>query len=629
MCGLTGALYRDGSRADPAVIRAMTNTLVHRGPDGEGVHTDGPVGLGHRRLSIIDLSQAAAQPMASQDGGTWVVFNGEIYNFLELRSTLEAHGHTFRTHGDTEVILAAWREWGEAAFAKLDGMFAIALWDKATQRLVLARDRTGKKPLYVYEDGTKLLFASEIKALLAHPGVDTRLSPEAVPQFLSHGYVPTPRTFYAHIRKVRPATVEVLEDLGRRRRFFEFWDYPLGHELELETDEQLKDAEQRIRTLFFQAVKRRLVADVPVGAFLSGGIDSTLVVAAMAQQSDRPVKTFSIGFEGHPTWDETHWARKVAERYGAEHTEFRVKPESIELIDKLAWHYDEPFGDSSAIPTYIVSKLTRETVTVALTGDGGDELFCGYPRFMGAVLAERVPKPMLRVAQRLVGLAPHGKEHQGWWERSRRFAAAAAQPLPDRLRGWVSVFGQRELGRLLKPDVAAYLNGAVLGESYQRCFERAAGADALNQVLYANARTYLLDDLNVKMDRASMAASLEARAPFLDTKLIEFASTLPGHVKLRGRTMKWILKQSMKDLIPQEIQTRPKMGFGVPLGAWFRGELSSLLDDRLLAPGSRLHQYLEKLELERLVREHREGVRDWGLQFWNLWMLEKFLSARG
>lgn len=600
----------------------MADTLAHRGPDGSGVACFAGVGLAHRRLAIIELSPLGAQPMSTADGALCIVFNGEIYNFQALRDELTALGHTFRGNSDTEVILAAWRQWGEASIGRLDGMFALALYDTVSRRLVLARDRTGKKPLYVYQDDEKLVFASELKAILAHPNVDTAMWREAIPQFLTHGYVPTPFTFYERIRKVRPSHVEIFDHERRTPRTFQYWEYPLGQELAVR---DLPEVEARVRELFLAAVKKRLMSDVPLGAFLSGGVDSTLVVAAMAQASSRPVKTFSIGFEGHPAWDETGWARLVADRYGTEHTEFKVKPESFDLIDKLAWHYDEPFGDSSAIPTYIVSKLTREKVTVALTGDGGDELFAGYPRFLGAVLAEQIPQPARWAARQAARFLPHGEEHQGVFERGRRFAQQASRELPDRLRNWVSVFPEDDLATLLKPELR---DRARLSRSYEEAFAASRSADTLNQVLFVNARTYLLDDLNVKMDRASMAASLESRAPFLDTQLTDYVSRLPGRLKLRGTTTKWILKRALADLLPQEIVTRKKMGFGVPLGAWFRGELAGRLEDSLLSSGSPLHEYLELSALQRMVERHRTRARDYGLQFWNLSMLDSWLRRR-
>jgi asparagine synthase (glutamine-hydrolysing) len=573
MCGIAGVILRDGSRPEASVLRAMAHTLEHRGPDGEGVEVFDGAGLAHRRLAIIDLSTAAAQPMADERREVWVAFNGEIYNFLELKAELASLGHRFKTTSDTEVILAAWRQWGERCVARLDGMFAIALWDTRTRQLVLARDRTGKKPLYVYEDGSKLVFGSELKALFAYPGVNAREWPEARAQFLSHGYVPTPHTFYAQIRKVKPATFEVLDFGQRETRVEQYWDFPLGPERRVTTKADWHELEEEVRRLFLAAVKRRLVADVPLGAFLSGGVDSSLVVAAMAQVSGKPIKTFSIGFEGQPAWDETRYARLVAERYGTDHTEFKVRPEAFELVDKLAWHFDEPFGDSSCIPTYIVSKLTREAgCTVALTGDGGDEVFAGYSRFAAVVAAERVPKAVRRLGHRVLSLAKERPGAKDPLRRGHRFLLRASRELPHRLRAWASYLTVDELGAHLEADARRYATEAVVGERYEQlcAHARAKGADALNQTLYANARTYLLDDLNVKLDRTSMAASLECRSPFLDTALMEFAFTLPAHTKLVGRETKLILKRAFAAWLVDEAVNRPKMGFGVPLSAWLK-----------------------------------------------------------
>lgn len=624
MCGIAGVIFRDGRQPEERVLEAMAQTIAHRGPDGAGVRVFGGAGLAHRRLAIIDLSPAGAQPMGSSDGSAWVVFNGEIYNFPELRAELESHGHQFRSQSDTEVILAGWLQWGEDVFSRLDGMFAIALWEVERRRLLLARDRTGKKPLYVYEDDQKVVFGSEIKAILAHPEIDRTHAPDAVPQFLAHGYVPTPGTFYARIRKLRPAHLEVFEQRSLQGRARPYWEYPLTPERQV-TD--LQAVQDRLRDLFFAAVKRRLMADVPLGAFLSGGIDSTLVVAAMSRLTSKPVKTFSIGFEGYPDWDETSYARQVAQRYGTEHTEFKVKPESFELIDKLAWHYDEPFGDSSAIPSYIVSRLTRQKVTVALTGDGGDELFAGYPRFNAAVAAERVPSVLRGLARRALEPLPAGKRHGSTWERARRFALHASQPLPERLRNWVSLFSATELQALLRPELGALATPERLGASYALLDRATSRVDPMNRVLYLNARTYLLDDLNVKMDRASMAASLETRSPFLDTALIDYASTLPGNLKARGTTLKWVLKRAFSDLLPHEVVHRKKMGFGVPLGAWFREGVRGQLEERLMSPSSPLRSYFRPGALENLMAQHQERRRDLGLQFWALWLLDAWLRA--
>jgi|APLak6261675434_1056106.scaffolds.fasta_scaffold00476_5 asparagine synthase (glutamine-hydrolysing) len=625
MCGIAGVMIRSGARPDQADLEAMALTIAHRGPDGFGSAVFDGAGLAHRRLAVIDLSPAGAQPMFSPDGRLCVAFNGEIYNFRSLRAELEGRGYVFRSHSDTEVILAGFLEWGTAVVTRLDGMFAIALWDTKTRALLLARDRTGKKPLYVYEDGKKLVFGSEIKALLAYPEVDATHRPEAVPWFLAHGYIPTPETSYQRIRKVKPGTWELLHADGRST-VEQYWDFPLHRPRRVES---LRDAQQQLRELFFAAVKRRLESDVPLGAFLSGGIDSTLVVAAMSQLSSKPVKTFSIGFDGHPDWDETRFARIVANRYGTEHTEFKVRPENFELIEKLAWHYDEPFGDSSAIPTYIVSKLTRGAVTVALTGDGGDELFAGYSRFGAAVAAEFVPSPLRAAGRAILSRVHPGDRHGTLRERARRFALHASQPLPERLRNWVSLFTSMELQDLLTPEFAQYATPSSLGAAYDALDRKTGDADTLNRVLYLNARTYLLDDLNVKVDRASMAVGLETRAPFLDTALIEFAFGLPGRLKLRGTSMKWILKQAFKDLLPAEVVNRRKMGFGVPLGAWFRNELKSELRERLLAPDSRLNRYFREGALSKLLTAHDAGQRDLGLHFWGLWLVESWLRRTG
>lgn len=621
MCGITGVLYRDGSAPSEQLLSVMATAIAHRGPDGQGVKVFPGCGLAHRRLSIIDLSTAASQPMASADERVWVAFNGEIYNYLELRAQLEQLGHTFRTKSDTETILAAWRQWGTGAVARLDGMFAIALWDTEQRVLLLARDRTGKKPLFVYEDGQRVVFGSEVKAILEHPSLDTRMREEAPAQFLAHGYVPTPHSFWERIRKIEPATFEVHALGSKPPRIEPYWEFGLNPS----EPPDVPTARAEVRRLFLAAVKRRLLSDVPLGAFLSGGIDSTLVVAAMAQASSGPVKTFSIGFEGQPQWDETEWARLVAERYGTEHTEFKVSPQSFELIEKLAWHYDEPFGDSSAIPTAIVSQLTRQKVTVALTGDGGDELFAGYPRFAGAVAAELVPPFARKLGALALGPIPPGKKHGSTFERVRRFAMHAAKPLAHRLRNWVSVFPGEELETILTPQYAHFAKADALSRRYDALDARTANLDAMNRVLFLNARTYLLDDLNVKMDRASMAFSLETRAPFLDTQLMDYVSRLPGSMKLRGVTTKWILKTAMNDLIPEPILTRKKMGFGVPLGAWFRGELRGTIRDRLLAGDSPLHRYVKADALSKLAEAHDSGRRDLGLQFWSLWMLELWL----
>lgn len=622
----------------------MADRIRHRGPDGTGVKSFDGCGLAHTRLAILDLSNAAAQPLGSEEGNVWVSFNGEIYNFQALREELIAKGHRFRSTGDTEVIVRLYLEEGEAAIARLDGMFAIAIWDARVKKLILARDRTGKKPIYVYDDGKKVVFASEIKSILAHPGVDASMWDPAIPLYLTYGYVPTPRTHYAKIRKLPPASMQVFQvgkggsgDAAEEPRTF--WDFPMGsvqsaadggaNSTSIFEPNAAATAARRVRELFTEAVRKRMVSDVPLGAFLSGGVDSTLVVGVMSKLSDRPIKTFCMGFEGNPDYDETAYARIAAKKFETDHTEFKVKPEAFELVEKLAWHYDEPFGDSSAIPTYMVSKLTREHVTVALTGDGGDELFAGYGRFHAAQLAEQLPRPLMRMLRTLASPLPAGDNFRSFVNRGKRFLDRASEDLPERFRGWISYFTIDELDGLLNPDLRPFAKPELIAQSYADTLGRVKNdPDLVNRLLYLNAKTYLLDDLNVKMDRASMAASLEGRAPFLDTDLMEFVFRLPGDMKLKGRTTKWILKKAFADLIPDEIQNRPKMGFGVPLGAWFRGEMKDYLEDRLLDPGANIYPMLQRPFVEKMLREHHARQRDWGGHFWCLTMLELWLKGR-
>ena len=632
MCGIAGVFYRDGQKAEERVLREMAAQIRHRGPDGEGAKAFDGAGLAHRRLSILDLSDAAAQPMPSEDGSVWIAFNGEIYNFQALRAELVAKGHTFKSTGDTEVIVHLYQEEGPDCIARLDGMFALAIWDVRERRMLLARDRTGKKPLYVYDDGKKVVFASEIKAILAHPDIDRAMNDASIPLYLTYGYVPSPQSCYTRIAKLPPASMQLFEFGKPPRTPRAYWDYPVVPEAAADGGARsvgsMAEVEERVRSLFIEAVRKRLVSDVPLGAFLSGGVDSTLVVGVMSQLMSQPVKTFTIGFEGDPDYDETAWARVASERFKTDHTEFKVKPESFELVEKLAWHYDEPYGDSSAIPTYIVSKLTREHVTVALTGDGGDELFAGYGRFYAAQLAEQLPRPLMKMLRMAARPLPGGTDFRSLVNRGKRFLERGAEDLPHRFRGWISFFTLEELGGLLSPEFARYAAPETIAASYEATLAKADGADLVNRLLYLNAKTYLLDDLNVKMDRASMAASLEGRSPFLDTDLIDYVFRLPGEMKLHGRTGKWILKRAFKDLIPMEIQNRPKMGFGVPLGAWFRGELKNYITDRLLDPGAKIYPMLRREYVQAMLAEHQSRGRDWGNHLWVLMMLELWLTSR-
>lgn len=617
MCGICGYLSRGGP-AEGSTLRAMTATLAHRGPDGEGLHLDGPVGLGHRRLSIIDLSEAASEPMTNEDGSLWLVFNGEIYNFRELRRALESR-HRFKSQGDGEVILHLYAEKGDAAVAELDGMFAFALWDVRQRRLLLARDRTGKKPLYYHDGPGVFAFASEAKALLAHPGVPHERDPAALPLYLTYGYVPTPGTFYRGIRALPPAhTLAVTEaGTGAPQRY---WRARFTSDGSGMGD---AEAEERFVSLLQTAVERRLVADVPLGAFLSGGLDSSSVVALMARAAGSRVKTFTIGFAGGAEYDERAHARVVAERFATEHTEFVVEPKALDLVDRLVYHHDGPFGDSSAVPTYLLSELTRTRVTVALNGDGGDEVFAGYLRLYGGALSERVPRAAFAALSGLLSLLPEPRDRKHPLRFAKRFAEAGRLPLLERYLRWNAYFTD-DLPSLLRPEVASSLDRAALLVSFRSAYAAGAGS-TLARLLQLNFETYLLDDLQVKMDRMSMAHGLEARSPFLDTALVEFGASLPDRLRMRLGKGKLLLRRAMQEILPPSILARGKMGFGAPLGAWFRSDLQGFVRERLLDPSSPIFEYLQREAVESVIARHGAARADLSARIWALLTLESWL----
>jgi asparagine synthase (glutamine-hydrolysing) len=631
MCGICGELTFDPSVPISAdIITGMRDRLVHRGPDdcGTFVSGDGRAALGFRRLRIIDLSAAANQPMPNEDGTVQVVFNGEIYNFKELRRGLMARGHQFRSNSDTETIAHLYEERGPAVVEGLDGMFAIAIWDARERQLVLARDRAGKKPVFYYKDADRLVFGSEIKALLAHPAVPAEIDAAALPALFTYGYVPHPATVYRGIRQVNPASVVVVSAGGRvsERRYWRLAfpdaspDAPSTHMM----PGARADARDRVRQLVIDAVAKRLVSDVPLGAFLSGGIDSTIVVGVMSMLTDAPVRTFTIGFEGAADYDETAEAKRIAARFGTEHTEFRVQPSAVELLDRLIWHHDGPFGDSSAIPTYLVSELTRPHVTVALTGDGGDELFAGYTRFRAALAAERLPAAsgaLLSAALRLLPDAPHERHRVA---RARRFARFAHLPLLQRAARWNSIF-QDDLSELLEPGTLGGATAPPVPLSDQAGADDMAGYSPLSRLLAVNFHSYLPDDLLVKTDRCAMAHSLEPRAPLLDTALTEYVASLPDALKLHRGRSKVILREAFQDLIPPDIARRRKTGFGVPLDAWFRHELRAFVRDTLLAPSAASRPYFRRIALEKIVGDHESGRANHGHRLWTLISFDRWL----
>ncbi len=617
MCGICGLIHFDGKPVTRELLAGMNDTLTHRGPDGEGYYMDGAVGLAMRRLKIIDIA-GSDQPLCNEDGMIQVIFNGEIYNYRELRRQLEARGHRFKTEGDGETIAHLYEEHGGGALEYLRGMFALALWDRRRGRLLLARDRFGQKPLYYYVDRKVFVFASEIKAILAHPDVprvsrfvvDDR---RALAEYLSFGYMPAPETAFVGIKMLPPAMTLGVDYNGalQERRY---WQAP--RLAPPDPSAQTSAFIGGLREQLEEAVKLRLVSDVPLGAFLSGGLDSSLIVALMRRHSNADIKTFSIGFEGDDSFDETPHAERVARHLNTEHSAFRVEPEAMSLLSELVWHHDQPFADSSAIPTYLVSKLTRAQVTVALTGDGGDELFAGYERFYAAELMRKLsvlPAPIMRIAAGLLRHLPEGTGYYDPVKRARRFARAASQGLDDAYFDLVRVFDTELLAEIcpgayrLPPLMNPYMN--------------AGQAHPVAQLVEANMLSYLPDDLLIKADRCSMQASLEARAPFLDHELAEFAATIPFNLKLKGSRSKHILKEAARGLLPDEIIERKKHGFGLPLGAWLRRDMAPVRE-LLLSRRARERGLLEMRVVERLIAEHERGARDHNRQLWALLTLE-------
>jgi asparagine synthase (glutamine-hydrolysing) len=612
MCGIFGSV---GPALAPEKVTRALATLHHRGPESSGSATTLGATLGHTRLRIIDLSEAGAQPMSNEDETVWVTFNGEIYNFKELRRELEALGHRFRSQTDTEILVHGYEAWGDGLVERLDGMFAFGVWDTAAQRLLLARDRTGKKPLFYGENGGRFMFASEMKALFA-AGFPLEVESSGVVAFLAFGYVHPPGTFYRGVAQLPPASTLTLQR-GGQPRVQSYWKVDFEARAERPSE---AEARARVRSLVTEAVRKRLVADVPVGAFLSGGVDSTIIVGLMARLG-HDVRTFSIGFAGDPRYDETHFARIAARTFGTEHTEFRVGPSDFDLVEKLIWHHDGPFGDSSAIPTYVVSRLTRERVTVSLTGDGGDEVFAGYLRFWAAQATERIPPALRGLAQRLGRRLPRGRGGMSLLARGRRLLSAVELGLADRLIRWNSLFAL-ELEELLRPE---HLREAPAALAFHRRFFEDASRSPLARTLDHNFGAYLPGDLLVKTDRMSMAHALETRSPLLDTALIDYVSGLPDDFKLRGRTTKYILRQAFADLLPADIQRRGKMGFGVPLGAWFRGDLQTHVRDLLANPQARIYEYVRPEPVRHALDQHMAGASDHEHQIWSLLTMELWL----
>lgn len=620
MCGIAGILDFRGAPFGIDALDRMGRVLRHRGPDDDGVYISPEsapsVGLVHRRLSIIDLSSAGRQPMKNEDGSVIIVHNGEIYNFQELRRCLARRNHTFTSDTDTETIIHLYEELGEDCARELDGMFAFAIWNSKSRELLLCRDRAGKKPLHYYMDRDRFLFGSEIKALLASGLMKPEMDPAALPLYLALGYVPTPGSLFRGVRKLEPGATLTIGESGEpaTRRFWSLSPSP-------QIERREKDCRIDLRKIMTDAVKKRLISDVPLGLFLSGGIDSTIVAGLMTELMDEPVRTFSIGFTGDPKYDETGYAAQVAKKFGTEHRTFTVKPDLFKYFERLLWFHDEPYADSSALPTFMVSKITREFVTVALNGDGGDEVFAGYPRFGAVALAGRLPLPARRAASGVLGALPAN----GRAARAAKFAEKAAQPFPGNLMRWIVNIEPEMIRDILSDEFAEFTEEEPLKESFERRDLEFTGGTLLGRSLYVNLRTYLLDDLLVKMDRMSMANSLETRSPFLDRDLIEYTTRLPDRMKLRGRTTKYLLKKTFADLIPKEILKRPKWGFGVPLHEWFRNELKEYTLDLVRDTDSRYREFFNADRVEALTNTHMDGSADMSRLLWSLVNLEIWL----
>jgi len=615
VCGIAG--FVGGARTDrDQAIRAQLACQRHRGPDAEGAFSRGEGVIGQNRLAIIDLEHGDP-PVTTEDGMIGAVLNGEIYNFRELRRGLKADGHRFASRCDTEVIahLAEGCEPAELA-ARLDGMFTFAVWDAARERLILGRDRFGKKPLYYWCAPDILVFASEIKGVLAHPDVPRRLDPGAIPAYLTFGYVPTPRTFFSGIQSLPPGHVLTVQR-GAPPRLTRYWQ-PERRE---HAPASLEEAGREVRRLLTDAVERRMVADVPIGALLSGGVDSSAVVATMARLSPQPVSTFTIGFDDRDGYDERQFAAVVARRYRTDHHELVVRPNAVDLIEKLVWHHDQPFGDSSAIPTYLLAELTRGHVTVALSGDGADELFAGYERFAAALIVNAynaVPSPLRRGGQRALAMAP-SRALRGRIGNAQRFAAVAESGMPEAYLAWVSFIDEPTRQALLE-DSDSWAQRDFIDE-----WQSINGLGPLDRVLDLNLRTYLLDDLLVKADRMSMAHGLEVRSPFLDMELASYAAGLRPRLKIGGLSLKRVLKHAMRRDLPSQILRRRKHGFGVPLDSWFREDLRSYVNHMLGARDARVRRYLRDDAVDRLLAEHATGARQRGAALWSLLTLEVFL----
>ena len=621
MCGIVGIVNKSRRKVSRERLEAMARLLQHRGPDDAGLYLSENhkgAGLAHRRLSIIDL-EGGHQPLCNEDGTVWVVFNGEVYNYQELTRLLTARGHTFRTKSDTEAIVHMYEEKGEGVFQYLRGMFAFAIWDDRTGRLLLGRDRLGQKPLFYWEGTRAFAFASEVRALTVLDGFPRRVDAEALHHYLTYQYVPTPMSIFEGVRKLPPAHYAVLEDGKLRTK--RYWSPPF--EREIPAGE--KSYVDQVRTTLSAATRMRLISDVPLGAFLSGGMDSSITVGLMSSLAGEKVRTFSIGFQ-EKRYDELEYARLAAERFSTEHREFVVEPRALEVLPRLVWHFGEPFADSSAIPTYYVSQQTRRFVTVALTGDAGDECFAGYPRYKAAKMAswfDAMPRALRGLAaSRIWKHLPASVEQKTIRRRLKKLMAALNLPPEERYLRWICIFDDEGKDSLYTPEFAAQVAGNRSANILLNAYRRLGHRDFVTRTTFVDMITYLPDDLLVKVDITSMACSLETRSPFLDHKVVELAARMPIDLKLRGFRGKYILKKAFADLLPDRIIKRPKMGFGVPISVWFRESMKDFVRDCLCSKRARERGIFDPKAVKGLIDDHVAGRFDHGYRLWALLMLE-------
>jgi asparagine synthase (glutamine-hydrolysing) len=625
VCGIVGIFdSRARSEIDRRLLDRMNESQFHRGPDEGGLHIEPGIGLGHRRLSIIDLSNGQ-QPLYNEDRSVVVVFNGELYNFQDLVPELQALGHVFRTRSDTEVIVHAWEAWGADCVQRFRGMFAFALWDRNRETLFLARDRLGVKPMFYTETADGIwIFGSELKSLLIHPGLRRELDPRAIEDYFAYGYIPDPRTVFKGVFKLAPGCTLTLKREERAHQPFEYWDVPFKPAAPITEQEAGEELIRRLR----ESVKIRLMSEVPLGAFLSGGVDSSGVVAMMAGLSKDPISTCSISF-GDPAFNESAYAQTVADRYQTRHHVEQVDPNDFSLVDKLATLYDEPYADSSAMPTYRVCELARKSVTVALSGDGGDESFGGYRRYRWHVNEERVRSLLpLQLRRPVFGLLGQIYPKADWAPRVFRAKSTLEALARNSVEAYfhsVSILHDGMRNQLFSGRFHRDLQGYAAIDVLQRHAARAPSDHPLSLVQYLDLKTYLVGDINTKVDRASMAHSLEVREPLMDHPLVEWLSSLPPDLKLHNGEGKYLLKKSLAPYLPPGILYRPKMGFSVPLAKWFRGPLRHKVKDAVTGPVLADTGWFNAPYLYRLVEDHQSGRRDYSAPLWTLLMLESFL----